>query len=225
MALPSTQWLEQKTSLLTHSWFLFSHPLHPTRQQIERPSPLSLSLHFSSIASTNSKPRLLNSLRDFSPAFTLACLNPFFTNRPEQSFPLNQSMLISFFERNPLMAPLCLRTTCKWLPPARPQPYLWPLWPPPAILCNKHGFLSIQQANPFVLSAAAWKEHSPTTFQLTNLFQMLLLMLPWKPLQTFFSKDSLLHFSSYWFRFVAFFSTGNYLPSCKNFICISITHR
>lgn len=155
-----------KITLLTHSWFLFSHPLHPTQQQTGRLSPFSLSLHFSSIATTSSKPpaffpRLLNSLRDFFPAFTLACLNPFFTNRHEKSFRL--SMLISLFERNPWMAPLGLGTTCKWLPPARPQPYLWPLWPPPAILCNKHGFLSIQQANPFVLSAAAWKEHSPST--------------------------------------------------------------
>lgn len=104
---------------------------------------------------------------------------------------------------------------------------VWPLWPPPAILSNKHGFLSVQQANPSVLSAAAWKEHSPSTFQLANtsVSDASANASLEASADILFLKDSLLHFSSYWFHFIAFFSTGNYLPSYKNFIYISITHR
>lgn len=195
----------------------FSYSLYPTRQQVWKAlSPFSLSLHFSSAATTCSKPptffsQITKQPEGFFSAFTLASLNPFFTNQLEQSFNLNHSVLISLFERNPLMVPHRFGNDMQMAPSCTVLNLisdLYGLCPPFCVISM--AFIAVQQANPFVLSTAAWKEHSSSTsftWLILFFFFRLGLMLPWRPLQTFFLKIASPYFSSYWFHFIAFFST------------------
>ena len=88
---------------------------------------------------------------------------------------------------------------------------LYGLCPPFCVISM--AFIAVQQANPFVLSVAAWKEHSSSTS-----FNWLILFFFFRSgsnasLEAFTDilfKDSLPCFSSYWFHFTAFFSTWNY---------------